>query len=55
METKEGSFVHGLLQTYNLDKQIVTTDKSLRSFLVSGSDVVTHLKRIKQSQSEMKQ
>jgi hypothetical protein len=45
IETKECSFVYGLVQTYNLAKQIVITDKSLCSFLVFVSVAVKHLTR----------
>jgi hypothetical protein len=41
-ETKECSFHHGLLKKYNLAKQMVMTDKSLRSFSVFVSVAVKH-------------
>jgi hypothetical protein len=44
-ETKEYSLAYGLLWTYNLAKQIVTTDKSLRSFSASASVGIEYFTR----------
>jgi len=43
-ETKEYSFVHGLLEMWSLAKHITMTDKSLHNFSVILSGAITHLR-----------